>query len=351
MENSDISGLIRSQLLESGNPVILDDKIYLCWLGDHPPSIISDLNHWDEEHPLQFDHLAEDLWVYPLELAAGTYIEYAFIRHKRRIPDPNNSHRTPNGMGKYNHYFTFPASDLAFFLPKDTPPLKGKLISLRLPTHQLLAGKKRSIHLYQPPTQGPVPLLVMWDGKEYLERTMLPHLVENLVEQGKIEPIALAMIENGGRYRTMEYFCSEATLGFMQFSVLPAALQHLNIIPPQEKQGSLAIGGASLGGLMALYAALRLPHWFGKVLSQSGAFTIGDQKLVVWSLLEHQQTLPIHLWLDCGIYEPLIETNREMAALLEQKGYTFTYKESLSGHNYPAWRRLLPDALITLFGR
>ncbi|GIV66063.1 MAG: phosphonate ABC transporter ATP-binding protein [Bellilinea sp.] len=351
MEDLSISELIRSKLLQSGNPVILDDTVYLCWLGDHPPGIICDLNNWDEEHPFQFKHLAGDLWVYPLDLPRGTYLEYAFIRHKRRIHDPHNSHRTPNGMGKYNHQFTFPASDLAFNLPKEPPRLKGKLITLRLPTHQLLAGKKRNVHLYQPPVLDPVPLLVMWDGKEYLERAMLPHLVEDFVEQGKIEPIALALIENGGRYRAMEYSCSEATLGFLQFSVLPTTLQHLNIISPHEKLGSLAIGGASLGGLMALYAALRMPHWFGKVLSQSGAFTIRDQKLVVWSLIEHQQTLPLKLWLDCGIYEPLIETNREMVTLLQKKGYTFTYKESNSGHNYPAWRRLLPDALITLFGR
>lgn len=351
MENSNLPDLIRSHLLESGNPVIVNDKIYLCWLGDHPPSIISDLNHWDDEHPLQFDHLEEDLWIYPLELPAGSYIEYALIRHKRRIHDPYNPHRTPNGMGRFNHFFTFPAADLELFLPKDPPPLQGQLTSLRLPTYQLLAGKKRSVHFYQPPVKQAVPLMILWDGKEYLERTMLPHLVEELVEQGKIEPIALALIENGGRYRTMEYLCSEATLGFVQFAVIPAALQRLKFIPPEEKQGSLAIGGASLGGLMALYTALRMPEWFSKVLSQSGAFAIRDQKLVVWSLIEHQQTLPLKLWLDCGIYEPLIETNRQMAALLEQKGYTFTYKESLSGHNYPAWRRLLPDALISLFGR
>ncbi len=339
------------KLLESGNPVIVDDKIYFCWLGDNPPTIICDLNNWDQENAFHFERLEGDLWIYPLELPAGAYIEYAFIRHKRRIHDPRNPHRTPNGMGKFNHFFTFPAADMEFFLPKELPPLQGKLTSLRIPTRQLLAGKKRTVHFYQPPVTQPVPLLVMWDGKEYLERVMLPHLVEELVEKGKIQPIALALIENGGRYRTMEYFCSEATLGFLQFAVFPAAIQQLNIIPPQEKQGSLAIGGASLGGLMALYAALRMPHWFGKVLSQSGAFAMGDHKLVVWSLLEHQETLPLTLWLDCGIYESLLETNRQMAALLERKGYPFVYKENLSGHNYPAWRRQMPDALVALFGQ
>lgn len=351
MEKSHLSNLLRSQLLETGNPVILDDKIYFCWVGDDPPSIICDLNYWDEEHPLQFEHLEQDLWIFPIELPHGSYIEYAFIRHKRRIHDPHNPHRTPNGMGKYNHFFTFPSSDMEGFLIKEPAPLKGKLTTLRLPTRQLLAGKKRFVHFYQPPSKQPVPLLVMWDGKEYLERAQLPNLIEELVEAGKIQPVALALIENGGRYRTMEYLCSEATIGFLQISVIPAALQQLNIISPQEKQGSMAIGGASFGGLMALYTALRMPNWFGKVLSQSGAFSIGDQKLVVWSLIEHQQALPLTLWLDCGIYEPLIETNRQMADLLKQKGYCYEYKESTSGHNYPAWRRLLPQALIALFGQ
>lgn len=351
MESSKISDLIRYHLLESGNPVILDDKVYLCWLGDHPPSIISDLNYWDEEHPFQFEQIEDDLWIYPLELPWGSYIEYAFLRNKRRIHDPHNPHRTPNGMGKFNHFFTFPSSEMEYFLPEEPPTLKGSLTSLRLPTNQLLAGKKRKVHFYQPATNETVPLLVMWDGKEYLERTFLPHLVEELVEMGKIQPIALALIENGRRYRTMEYFCSEATLGFIQMAVIPAALQHLNILSPYDEKGKLAIGGASLGGLMALYAALRFPQWFGKVLCQSGAFAIGDQKLVVWSLIEHQDTLPLKIWLDCGMFEPLLETNRQMADLFKHKGYEFQYKESPSGHNYPAWRRLLPEALINLFGQ
>lgn len=349
MENSNLSAIIRSRLMESGNPVILENRTYLCWLGENPPSILCDINHWDEARPFNFTKISDDLWVYPFDLPPSAYIEYAFIRNNRRIPDPYNAHRTPNGMGKYNHFFTFPLSEIEhFFLPQPAP-LQGNLTSLRLPTHHLLAGKKRTVHFYQPPVKEAVPLLVMWDGKEYLERVMLPQLVEELAGKGKIQPIALALVENGGRFRTMEYLCSEATLGFLQLEVIPTARQQLNIINPYENKGSMTIGGASLGGLMSLYAALRMPHLFGKVISQSGAFTIGEHPMVVWDLIENFPVVPLKLWLDCGLFEFFIESNRQMKALLEQKGYEVYYKENPAGHNYPAWRRLFPEALIALF--
>ena len=62
-----------------------------------------------------------------------------------------------------------------------------------------VVGGKRPVWLYQPPTPDPVPLVVVWDGGDYYRRGRLTQIVDNLIAQRRIRPIALALVENGGR--------------------------------------------------------------------------------------------------------------------------------------------------------
>ncbi len=334
----------------SGNPVIVDNRIYLCWAGRDAPQIISDLNDWDTGHPTPLQPVGHGVWACQVELELGSYLEYAFVRDGRRVSDPRNPRRTPNGMGKFNHYFTYPLDHGGYRYPWKAHPLRGELTQAQLPCEGLLAGAQRSIHYYQPPVFHPVPLMVVWDGQDYLNRAHLPWILDALIAAGQVQPLALAMIENGRRYRNMEYLCSEATLGFLHYFLLPHARQSLQILDPADQPGCYAVCGASFGGLMALYTGLRMPEVFGKVISQSGAFSIQDVNFVVWDLIEARSDLPFHLWMDCGKYESLLACNRQMAALLTQKAFSFDYHEFPAGHNYPAWQAVLPRALAALFG-
>ena len=101
---------------------------------------------------------------------------------------------------------------------------------------------------------------------------------------------------------------------------------------------------------MALYAGLRMPALFGKVLSQSGAFSVPDHDFVVWDLLHGCDPSQIKVWMDAGTMEWLSSCNRSMAALLEERGYAFIYQEFNGGHNYTSWRNDLADGLIHQFG-
>ena len=108
--------------------------------------------------------------------------------------------------------------------------------------------------------------------------------------------------------------------------------------------------GASLGGLMALYTGLRLPHIFGQVLAQSGSYEIDGFEFITSTLVAHAPQSPLRIWMDVGQFEELLETNRKMYALLTARGYTVDYHESPAGHNYPAWRDDLPGGLEFLYG-
>jgi enterochelin esterase-like enzyme len=213
----------------------------------------------------------------------------------------------------------------------------------------LLANGRRAVYLYQPPVSEPCPLVVVYDGFEYYHRDHLPTIVDNLINQRRIRPIALAMVAHGGPARGIEYGCSEATVGFLMEHVLPLAEEHLNIIPAQAAAGSYGVIGASAGGRMALFTALRVPGIIGRVLSQAGAFKFDNYESVLFDLVRHMPPQPVQAWLDCGTFDFLLPGNQEMAALLAERGYEGGYLEYHAGHNHPAWRNHIAAGLEALY--
>ena len=189
-------------------------------------------------------------------------------------------------------------------LTRRLPGVKhGSVRSYAIKTWNLVVGKARQVHLYQPAASEPCPLLVVWDGKEYLRRAKLPLIVDNLIHQGRIRPVALAMIENSQAGRAVEYSCSESTLVFLSDLVLPIARQELNLIDNTSQPGAYAVMGASMGGLIALYTGLRLPDIFGHVISQSGAFVLDRHEMVVFDLVSQTPPGDLNIWMDIGIYD------------------------------------------------
>jgi enterochelin esterase family protein len=221
-----------------------------------------------------------------------------------------------------------------------------------VPTGSVVTGRRRAVYLYQPPVDAPVPLVIVFDGPWYLRRARLPVIVDNLIASQQIRPFAMAMVENGGAAgRMVEYACSESTLLFLVEQVLPLATDRLRLTTISAEPGGYGVLGASMGGLMALFTAMRLPLLFGMALSQSGAFRFGPYRSVVADLAEKRANPALRVWLDTGRYEWLLEPNREMAAVLRQNDYQMAYREFNAGHNFTAWRDNIVQGLLWLFAR
>jgi len=333
-----------------GTPIIDGNTATLVWRGQQAPRLAGDFNDWDWDKPVALQQIAPGVWAYTLELPRDAYIEYAYMLGDKRVADPLNPRSTPDGVGSHNHFFYMPdaaATPLAW-RRRDVP--HGSVTRHTIRTDGLAASSRRSVHLYQPPTTEPCPLVVVFDGRDYLHRAGLTVIVDNLLAEGRIRPIALAMVDNGGRARTVEYACSESTVGLVLYPVLSLARAHLNLSDVEAQPGAYGVLGASLGGLISLYTALRAPHIFGRVLSQSGAFGWGVADSVVFDLIRDGGHQPIKIWMDIGQFEGLLAANRRMHALLMDRGYDVTYREYHAGHNYPAWRDDVWRGLEALFG-
>ena len=344
---------ILKRLKNEQTPLIDGNIATFVWQGEHAPKLVGDFSGWDAGNSIALKKSSQGVWTYQLAFPSDAYIEYAFIDGEETLTDPNNSRRTPNGMGATNNYFFMPDYKPTNLVKNDKNIPHGIVTSFRVSTEYLITGKDRTIHLYQPPVNEPVPLLVVWDGQEYLRRAHLTEIVDNLIAQGRIRPLALAMVNNGGqKSRHVEYSCNDATLGFLMTDVLPLATKQLNLINIKTSPGAFGVAGASMGGLMALYTGTRIPQVFGNVLSQSGAFSWAGFDMVVLDLLEHGKMRSLKIWMDVGIYDipGLLETNRKTLNILNLRGYQATYREYNAGHNYPAWRDDIWRGLEILFG-
>lgn len=345
----------------SGNPVIHGNRATFIWEGRTAPYLMSDLNGWDSTaRPFKRIHpgsssasspLGRSVWSCSLTLPRDAYIEYAFYNPvtRERFLDPLNPHTVNNGMGNRNNFFYMPESMPSPFAVRRADVHVGLLSSQRVETKWLRDDHEREIYLYRPPAKGPVPLLIVYDGQDYLQRAKLTTIVDNLIADKRIQPVAMVFLPHAGRWRSVEYACSDGTLLWLVQVILPLARKRLNLLDIEKYPGAYGVLGASLSGTMSLYTGLRMPEIFGRVLSQSGAFMIESLDFAAVDLVKHGQARDINIWMDVGRLDELLEDNRGMHALLKEKGYQVTYREFTAGHCYTAWRDDIWRGLEVMF--
>jgi enterochelin esterase family protein len=351
---------------EFGNPVIRGDRATFIWEGKTAPHLISDLNGW-EENPKPFKRLSstpstplrtsiepalpKSIWSASLTLPRDAYLEYALYDpvSQKRFTDPLNSKSISNGLGSRNNFFYMPETMPSPFTLRRADVPNGAITSHRVETGYLREDGEREIFLYRPPVKEPVPLLVVFDGQDYLQRGKLNTIVDNLIADKRIRPIAMAFLTNGGRWRNVEYFCSDATLHWLEKVVLPLAREQLHLLDITQHPGAYCVLGTSAGGAAALYAGLRMPNYFGNVLTQSSVSAVDGMEFSTVDLIRYQQSREIKVWMDVGALDFLLEDNRRMKSLMEERGYNIAYREFSGGHNYTAWRDDVWHGLEALF--
>ncbi len=336
-----------------GTPLIDGETVTFVWRGPHAPHLIGDFNNWGWGHgsPLDLAQIAPEVWVHTETLPRDAYIEYTYVLDSQRLRDPLNPRVITNGVGGWNQFFRMHDSAPTPLVTAKRGVLRGRITRHSVQGDHLVGGGERTVYLYQPPTTEPAPLLVVFDGQDYLRRAHLTTMVDNLIAQGRIRPLALALVNHGGQARFVEYMCNESTIFFLLRHVVPLARAQLNLLDIKAFPGSYGVLGASMGGLMALYTGVRAPEVFGRVLSQSGAFGNPEPNhaAVLFGLLRQEDIKPLNIWLDVGQLEWLVTANQQMHELLQAKGYTVTYREYPGEHNYTSWRDDVWRGLELLF--
>ncbi|MCS7193961.1 MAG: alpha/beta hydrolase-fold protein [Meiothermus sp.] len=307
----------------------------------YPPArarfLVGDFTDWDRR-PIPIEGPLT------LEFPPGAYIEYAFLDEDREpFPDPDNPRKAQNPWWSYPRAIELPGFQYA------TPHQPSRPVEVD--RHRLASrvfGTPRRYYVYNPQEPAQATLYVH-DGVAYYRTAKLAEVAQGLLEQGQIDPVRIVFIEPEDRRQ--EYWFSTAYERHLLDELIPAVEAQYG---PTPERGLL---GASLGGLISGWLALRHPQVFQKVATQSACLTAspkgGDSYTDPEWLTEQYQvaeTLPLRFYCETGQIEWLLAPNRRFAAMLADKGYPHLYQERPSGHNWMTWRQGLAPALLYLFG-
>lgn len=351
------------------NPRIDERGATFAWLGAKPaPVVVGSWNDWDPARAVRM-RPAGSGWEARIELPVDAYVEYVFLLDGRPIADPLNAAWTDNGIGGRNQRFWMPrASRRAMELARRRVP-HGEVSRGLIDLGWLAAPpQRRRFALYLPPgvaddarARRDLPLLLVLDGLDYIRRGRLARLLDALVAEGRMAPVAAAFLHHAGSGRASEYVANDLTLAALADVVVPAAVERLGLAPQNRPTGPgrAAILGSSMGGLMALHAGTRRPDVFGRVIAQStaalldelvlGEDSVPSVRLTLLSLIEATEPPPIRLWLDVGDLEGLAVPNDRLAAMLGRRGFDLTYRRFPGGHDQTSWTESLVDALPAIF--
>ena len=311
--------------------------------------------------PLPMQRLPSgDTWALRIELPPGSRIEYKLeIEQDERVEwildplnpvvatDPFGANSVCRGYGYVRPPWTLP----------DPAAKPGHLDEILLDSRAL--GTTRPLGLYVPAEfeRGiRYPLLVVHDGFDYLRYANLQIVLDNLIRRRDIPPLIAVLTQSDDRLR--EYGGDDRHAEFVAHEI-PAALEQRFAL--QESRSGRVLMGASFGAVASLHAAWRHPTVYGGLVLQSGSFA-RDESLHAWGASTFGSVAGFvsrfyaapgrvadSIFMSCGIYESLIEDNRDLLPVLRQHSPSVLYEEAPDGHHWENWRDRMRSALNWLF--
>ncbi len=226
-------------------------------------------------------------------------------------------------------------------------------------------GNRRDVWVYLPPSYdegGRFPVVYLQDGQNLFDDRLSfagawgADLAADASARLGFEAL-LVGVANTNEHRVHEYSPfrdarvgggrGERYLQFLAGTVKPRIDREFATRPERD---ATAIGGASMGGLIALYGFFRLPEVFGRASVQSPALWFAGG--AIFDYVTAAAPPPGRVFLDCGGREGAgtLRNARRMRDLLERKGYlpgrTLRWLEHPAGtHHEHAWGRRLKRAL------
>lgn len=227
-------------------------------------------------------------------------------------------------------------------------------------------GNRRDLHVYLPASYDAgtarYPVAYLQDGQNLFDPALSyvgawgADLAADATARLGWEAI-LVGVSNAGPARVDEYapFAdprigggrADRYLQFLLRTVKPLVDAEFRTRPGRD---DTVIGGASLGGLLSLYAFFRHPEVFGRACVQSPALWFGREG--IFDYVDAAPAFPGRLFLDVGHREGegTLRNARRMRDRLLAKGYvtdmSLRYLEDRTGrHHESAWGRRLKRAL------
>ena len=343
-------------------PIVEDDRATFLWRGEADQVMVRH-RVVGLPDPLPLRRIRDtDLWYVTVEVPERSRVEYQFElvwgdHHEGYVNDPLNPKLAhgPFGASSVLAATGYQVPEWSQPDPETRPGelseqvLKSKALRRDVPFGLYLPARFRSVVRY--------PLLIVHDGRDYLDYTAFKTVLDNLIHRGEVAEMVVAFVPPGGN-RLKEYANQAPHARFIARELMPYLTDNLPIVPSPDGR---TLMGSSFGGVAAVSTAARYPRTFGSLFIESASlvFTdIGDDHgggpvfdpvvKFVNAYRARPRRIVERIFMTCGMYEPLIAPNRSMVSTFREAGMEVRYVESRDGHNWENWRDRLRDGLTWL---
>ncbi|MGI9105429.1 MAG: glucan 1,4-alpha-glucosidase [Pyrinomonadaceae bacterium] len=331
------------------SPIVEDEQVTFLYRGKAKRvELAGDFTGWSPRWFALRELAGTDVKYLTMKFVRNARAEYKLIVDGEWTGDPLNDNKLDNGVGGFNNFFTMPGYRPSA-LAETRWDLRGTLEKLEVPT-SLLEGGKRKIQVYLPPGYAQAseryPVLYLQDGSDYVTRARAAHIADQLISQKQSAPFIIVFVDPVNRFK--EYWANDGFAAFMATELVPFMDARYRTRPEREGR---ALMGASLGGVISTWTALKYPQTFARVAGQSTAFQIDDERVVaaLSALDVMNRAQPLKFYYDVGMLESIWEVNRRVRVMLAGKNYPVTYGEAAAGHNWTSWRDQLAQAFTAVW--
>lgn len=204
------------------------------------------------------------------------------------------------------------------------------------------------------------------DENAWTELGRAAQILDNLIAQGKVEPMIVVMT-NGNA--AMQAAPGETSMGFLPPTTqlpktmdgsfeasFPEIVSYIDSnYRTKADKAHRAIAGLSMGGFHSMHISKEYPDMFdyvglfsAAILPRDGVsspiYDDMDRKLA-----KQFAQAPKLYWIAIGDKDFLYQANADYRRLLDEKGYKYQYRESPEGHIWKNWRIYLSEFAPMLF--
>ena len=324
----------------------------------------------DYGEPITMQRDTAGVWTYTTQVLPPDLYLYNYVVDGVKTLDPENVY-IMRDVATVKNMFFIDGEQSRLYQAQDVP--HGNVSAVWYDSPRV--GKKRRMMIYTPAgyeqgkTRYPVFYLLHGSGGDetvWLHQGQAAQVLDNLIASGKAVPMIVVM-PNGN-------VDEHAAPGSDQRGLVTPTFNHkqwmegsfessfadiMNYVEKhyrtlKNKKGR-AIAGLSMGGFHSLYISANQPRDFGYVGLFSAAIRPmrGVESPIYDNLeekLAEQFKQGVNLyWIGIGNDDFLYQPNKQYRALLDGKGYPYTYVESKGGHEWRNWRLYLTQFVPLLF--
>lgn len=263
-----------------------------------------------------------------------------------------------------------------YYQVRDVP--HGTVTSTWYHSNQLRLDRRLTV--YTPPyyekSNRSYPVLYLLHGSggdetAWLELGRVVRILDNLISEGKAEPMIVVM-PNGNSGKAAAPGETPENLSFrpVMTNDIPGSYKNgqyekafpeiVNFIDARYKtipdKSSRALAGLSMGGFHSLFISANYPALFSYVGLFSAGVNFSKLNMQIPEYLDLDTKLSAFsnagyklYWIAVGNEDPLFQDNKALMARMDKIGFKYSFHESTRGHLWVNWREYMLQFVPMLF--